>query len=456
MFTVFGIVAFPYAVLTHQFLYGDGAFFFANIITTKAVFSEPARFLGNAFIELPTLFALKVGIFNLETLSFIYVASLFYLPFFCYVTSVFLLFKKGLDIQATLLGLLYTILVYYTSFFIISEAHFSTGLFVLAITIMVTCSMRKLIPLLALLCIGIISISSYQFWLIFFPICIVYFLSKVVRQDNPFLIRSIHKIIVLVFIGGSIVNFINILSPVFSATRDEMFTVDFYNTWKFNLAACLLFGSVSLFSSSSSILEYIRNIGNRIRGSTRPPTSKRTQEIFHWMGFLGILASFIFLYTLGIPKPYNAYPLRSLNLFLPLLFLVSLLVLNGKAYSSVSARSIVVCGIFFSMTILVLQSCLYTTTNWQQFQSDFFNATQERTGYISIEDMPTMKNSPFLWGWTSPTLSILFQTMENKEVQSIIYNPDATWQPYGPQDLKNAAKLTSGLNGIFIIRDFEK
>jgi hypothetical protein len=454
MFTGLGLVVFPYAVLTHQHLYADGSFYFAQIIETGSVFSYPARFFGNAILELPTLFALKIGIINPETLSIIYGASLYYLPFFCYIAAALLLFRKGMSAQATLLGLMYTILVYFTSFFIISESHLSTGLFILVISIITTCNMQKVIPLLALLCISTIALLSYQFWVIFFPVCIVYFLFKVIGQDNPFYIRLIQIIIVFVFIGGSIVNLEGVLSSDFSAVRDDMLSVELFDTWQFNLAACLLFGSAILYSSSHSILVYVGNLGRRINGNLRFPITRRLQEPLHWVAFLGILGSFIFLYTLGIPKPYNAYPLRSLNLFLPLLFLFSLVVLDKKTHNSISAHFIAVWGIL-PMAILVFQTCLYTTSGWQQFQSDFFIATQERTGFISIEDVPAIKNSPFLWGWTSPTLSILFQTMEGKAVQSIIYNPDATWQPYGPQELKNAAILTGGLNGIFIIRDFE-
>jgi hypothetical protein len=455
VFASLGFIAFPLAIFSHFHLYADGAYYFARLVETGRVsgigrLDPDYRFFGKIITQLPTLLALQTETSDISILSLIYGSSLYFSPFICYIVAAFLLFRKGMDTQATLLILLYTILVYFTSYFIISESHLSSGLFVLTISIIATRCMRNIAPLLALMCIGTIALLSYEFWAIFFPVCIVFFLFKVFGQNTPSAIKPLQVIIVLLYIAGSITNTAGIIFSPLDANRDKMFSAHLHGTWPLLLAACLFFGSVVLYGCSGSTLVRILNLGRLFNGYRRFLCPQRPEAAFP-LALWGIFAASVFLYFRGLPNPNNAYALRSLNLFLPLLFALSFLSSHRKTQYSTPTRTIALCCVL-PMLILTMQASLYHTSRWVEFKRSFFIATQQRSGFVPI-DKVTISNPSLLWGWTSPTLSILFQTMQGRNVQSILFNPNAHWQPYGPQDIKNAARLTKSMHCNFIITD---
>lgn len=452
IFILLGLIAFPLAINSHQHLYADGAFLFTQILRTgHFLVGMQGRIFGLAILHLPTLLAFQVGTSDISTLSLIYGVSLYYFPFFCYVIAIILLYRKSMHIQATLLGLMYTILVYFTSFFIVSESHFAVGLFVLSVAIISTCKMEKVAPLFALACIGLIAISSYEFWAIFFPLCIIFLLIKIKGLKIPILSALFQVILVIIYIVGFIINVKNIVFPRDAVAQAAMFSTQLRNTWPFLIVACLFFGGVVLYSFFSS--RTIKNFSRSQRFISRHEFNANIPKIAFLLVMIGsFFASFILL-SKGIPVPFYAYHLRTLNLFLPLIFAFSLMTYRkGKDYST-QARTIALFCVL-PVLILTMHTRLYQTSNWDEFQKSFFYATQQRSGFIPINEV-SITNPSLLWGWTSPSFSILMQTIKGKDVQSIIYNPDAPWQPYGPQDFDGAENLVNKMHKNLLFSEIE-
>jgi hypothetical protein len=458
VFASFGFIAFPLAVLSHFHLYADGAFFFARIVETGrhpvawTWHSLVYRSFAHIITQYPSVLALQAGISDISTLSRIYGASLYYIPFTCYAMAACLLFRKGMHTQATLLALMYTILVYFTSYFIISESHLSTGLFVLTISIIATRRMRNIGPLLVLVCLGTIGLLCYEFWAIFFPICLAYFLCSTKGQEAPSAIKPLQGLIVLLYTAGSVASTGGIIFSKVSAQRNAMFSFQLHSVLPFFLAACLFFGSIVVCSCFGSTLIRILNLEGRVNGCRRFPCLHRLEAAFPsslWISF----AVSIFLYFRDLPSPQNAYALRSLNLLLPLMFASSFLAPRRKTQHSTSARKIALCCVL-PMLVLTMQASLYHTFRWNEFKTSVFAATQQLSGFVPVNEAK-ISNPSFLWRWTSPTLSILVQAMQGRNVQSILFNPNAKWQPYGPSESEGAARLAKSMHSGFIMTEME-
>lgn len=106
------------------------------------------------------------------------------------------------------------------------------------------------------------------------------------------------------------------------------------------------------------------------------------------------------------------------------------------------------------MLVVTVQSSLYHTSRWLHFKRSVFTVTQQHSGFVSVNDVD-IRNRSFLWRWTSPTFSILVQSMQGKNVKSILFNPNVAWQPYGPSDRENATRLAKSMLSDIIVPELE-
>ena len=108
------------------------------------------------------------GSSNLRVVSWLWGGALYYLPFLCFVFSVVALYRKGMEIHAAILTFTYLLLAFFTSSFIISESHLAVGLFVATLTVIATFEWKKS-TFVILLALALVSGSTYEFWVAFFP-----------------------------------------------------------------------------------------------------------------------------------------------------------------------------------------------------------------------------------------------------------------------------------------------
>lgn len=451
-FTALGLVAFPYAVASHMHLYADGAYTFAFLVGGGRL--PPTDLLSDrsfthVVTQLPTLLALRAGLTSVTTLSLIFGVSLYYLPFACYAAAAFLLLRKGMNTQAILLTLLYVVLIYFTSCFIIHESQFSSGLFALTLTIIIVLPMHRIGPLLLLVCIGVVAFSSYAFWVVFFPICIALFLRQVVRQPAPPWIRSIQVLVVFLYAAGAVLSVVQIVLTPYPDLRDSLLASHLLMVWRQFVAACLFFGAVALLSNRGLISTNEDSDWQAVSDSPASAARAKRTLVPSWVLLCGAIAAFEFVYFHAVPVPWNAYPLRSLQLALPAIFAFSFLALGSHGHELLRARAI---GLYcvLPMLLLAIQVNFYQTAKWTQFRGSFLTILQQRSGYVRVDEV-AVRNDSFLWGWTSPSLSIVLQAMQGADVRAILFNPRATWQPYGPNDVGGAIWLTHNLHNHFKI-----
>jgi hypothetical protein len=446
VFASLGLIAFPLAVYSQQHLYADGAVFTARLLETGHMLETGFfnRFLGHVIMEFPTFLFLHIGISNISTLSRIYGASLYYIPYICYAIATWFLFRKSMDTHATLLVLMCLILIFFTSYYMDQEAHLASGLFVLTLSIIATCNLRNVAPLLALICIGTVAMACYEFWAIFFPVCIVFFLYKIIGQAaiRP-AIKSLQGLLLILYFAGAIINTVGIFSPQYAVNRQDILQSLIYRVLPLALASCFYFGLVVLFSCFDSTLVRIFKPDQRINVYARFQSLQRAEVVFPLV-MLATFAVSVFLYFHVFPKPEDAFALRSLHLFLPLLFASSFLFPTRKMPASTPARTIALFCVL-PMLILTMQASLFHTTRWLDFKKSFYTETKHQSGFVPV-DQVHISNPSFLWGWTSPTLSILFQAMQGSNVQSIFFNPKESYPPCSPADYEGAEDLAKSLH----------
>ena len=441
-----GLIAFPYAVFAQQHIYADGAVFTARLIQTGRMsatgFSN--RIMAHLILELPTFFMLKTGLSNIQTLSRIYGFSIYYFPFLCNVLATWLLLRKRMNTQAVLLVSMELILVFFTSYYMDQEAQLASALFVLTLAIIATSNLRWATPLLVLVGLGVLSVAVYEFWAFFFPVCIFYFLLKIKRQIPIHLTgKFLQWLVLFSYVAGTVINVIGAFSPGYATNRGQLLHSLLHEALEWTLVSCLLFGVVILFSCFTPTLIRIFQLEKRLENLGRFQSPGSISVAFLLVLVITAAAS-VYLNLHNFPRPQDAYSFRTLHLFLPLLWAASFLARNEAASAPVAAPRV---ALLFVLPILILtmEASLLQTTRWLDYRSSLFTATQHHSGYVPIEQAQ-LSHSSFLWGWTSPTMSILEQAFHGRDVQSIFYNPTASLQPYAPDDYANAADLAKRLH----------
>ena len=449
VFLSLGLIVFPLAIFFHMNLYADGCYFFASMAETGKIATAAPTFsrLGGYWVrQAPTVIAMHFGVSDLSVLARIYGACLYYMPFVCYALATYLLFRKGLKTQATILSIMYLLIVYFASYFIITESHYATGLFVLSLAILTTCDLGKWSTLLSLMSLGILALFSYEFWALFYPVCLLFLLWKVPKRDTSHLVRSGHVSLLLLYVAGAIVNIAGIVVFVAPAQRDSMFTRHLQDVWPMVLGACLIMGIVQCWACFGDAIIRLLRIENMF-GKLRKKSSFTNAEVMFIVSFLITFTALVLTCFLRIPMVPKAYALRSLNLFLPLMFVLSLVPFAEKRANAKAARSIAICCLL-PILIVTVQGNTSTTLKWSGFTNSMFKQSQNLSGYVSVNNVG-FENRDLLWGWTSPILSILLQTMQGRDVKTVFYNPTAAWEPMGPHERERAKKFTAKIGGNF-------
>ncbi|MCF8033288.1 MAG: hypothetical protein K9K66_09210 [Desulfarculaceae bacterium] len=451
VFALLAFIAFPLAIIAHFHLYADGAWFLSGIFQENTLwpglnhFPPSTRGMALWLLQFPTQLAIENGVLNVRHLSYIFGASLYYMPLICYAATAYILYRKGRSTHATLLVLMYTILVYFSSYFIISESHLATGLFLLIFSIMATCDLRRAATLVALLCLGGIAVLTYQFWTVFFPVCLGFFLLKIRKLEVSYKIRIIHLMIIVLYAAGFVANAVAIFLFHSPNNRNAMILGHLEAYWPIPIVVCLLFGLLIFYVYfNSTATRYLNRIFVKFNGfsSWRQPGAIFTLAL--WVGF----AVFVFLYSsfhgITFSSPGKAYALRSLNLILPLFFALSFVSPEAGRAHPLSARAIALCCLF-PMMVLTMQASLSHTKGWLDYKRNVYAAARQNTGFVSIKDAKSILNSQYRWVWTTPSVSIAVQAIAGKDIKSILFNPDATWEPYGPSDREGAAACAKSM-----------
>ncbi len=482
VYAAFALIVFPLAIGSQSHLYADGAHHFANLLESKRldpIGHTPARTGHHVLVQGAMVGAMHCGMSNVRFLSWLYGFALFYYPWCGYLLASWLFLRAGLPRHAVLATLLYCLLACFTSFFIISECHLASALFVLTLAVLATRDLARRGAQAALFILWILSFSCYEFWVFYFPACLGILLVRSRRNSaNPACIRALSALAFL-YVVGAFFNFYSIDRTTAPQSRDAMFGSHFDLVWP-------VFCGVALFFAISILLAF--------SPSTAPPTGDSDSPLrMRWRFAAGKCAAWMqqaaarpaFQIVAGLAAaavmagiafnklatPATSYPLRTLHLILPLLFAAfagagaSLQSpaprrassdadtdLGANAASNSASESMNLNaskGLIFCLIAVLCIACqarLLHVAGFAEFRQRIFEATQSHAGYVAIEDaLPRSDDQRYEWFWTYPTLSLLFQTMEKTPVKSVLYNPALPSEPYGPRDAPHARAFLSAI-----------
>ena len=444
-------------VATHYHLYADGSYFLAKLLETGQFvnLSLKARFFHHLVTQSPVLIARTVGVLDTRALSWTYGLALLCFPWAFYLSAAVLFLNAGMTRHALLVTIAYVILFCLTGIFAAHEANLGTALFVLSLAVMTRgkpCAGRSFLGLLAICAAGL---SCYEYWAAFFPVVFVVFLQSTHRLA-PTRLRSAMRLTLGIFcVGGSVWNVIAIAFTTAPATRNALLGSDLRLTWPLVAGTCVLFAALCGVSGIYS-LDRVPLLHGRLRDIIVSKLHRLLsgEKIPTFLAAL-VLAVSPVIYLPGIVEPSQSYALRSLNLFIPLMLAASLYLAvasrgHGESPGS-PLRDRVLQYCLIGLLALTVQSHLYHTVGWLGFRHRLVQATQLETGYVPQGELRYFDGS-YGWGWTYPTMSILFAAIEGKPIKAIVFNPNASWQPFGPSAAQDAKNLAAALRVPFEVQ----
>lgn len=448
VFAVFAVILFPFAILCHAHLFADGSYLFTRFLELKtmdAAAHTPARMGHHILTQAGAWMAMQCGVSSLRQLSWLYGIALFYLPWLAYLGAAGLFLRANRPQHALLVALMYCLLACFTAFFIISESHFSAALFVLSCAVIVTCDLARRPVQIALFLLWCLSLSCYEFWALYFPVCLGLLLwappppSRTSARKYPLVLFA------LLYVLGAGLNVYSILFAPVAENRNAMFGNHFQSVWPQFMAVSILFLCALLFVASAVLLgkqtaRVPPGLSACVAKSHHAASSPAFLVVLGLMAAAGVIAFTFF--KVGDPK--YCYALRSLNLVLPLLFAGYLWLTPTLLHSvdnPVFAPKGLIAGLF-AVLCIASQALLCHSWGFAAFSHRVFAATRSHVGYVAIEDaLPG--NQRYATPWTYPTLSLLLQAMQPARVQSVLYNPTVLAQPFGPLDRDHARAFLS-------------
>ena len=153
------------ALYYFRFLYADGAYFFFQILERKAVcLPAEGRAASYLLTQWPAPAALAAGCENIRWLAWCFGAGLMLVPAFLHGASLWLLLRKGFQLQAVAYLAMVVLLMGFSGLCIVTDSHTPTAIFLLAVVLVAHFVPERTGVWWALGGIGVISFELYDFW----------------------------------------------------------------------------------------------------------------------------------------------------------------------------------------------------------------------------------------------------------------------------------------------------
>ncbi|MEI6632351.1 MAG: hypothetical protein WCP22_00885 [Chlamydiota bacterium] len=447
VFAAFALIIFPISILLHTHLYADGAYLFARMLesgTFDAAAHSQAR-VGHHFVtQFPVIVANKCGMSNLRHLSYIYGIAQYYLPWCLYLLACMLFLRANMLCHAVLLALMYCMLMCFTCWFINSESHLAVSLFAVTLAVISTGDLRRRADLTILALLWLLSLSCYEFWALYFLASLGLLVLQYTRRQVTLAVLTAFA---LLYVIGSGVNTYAIMFTRDVANRDNMFGRQFFQVCPQILAVSILFLVFILGTLGSMLLEHTGSqVSSRLKRCVALVLRGVDSSAFLVLVGLASVAGGEAVTFNRFARAKDAYILRSLNLFLPLMFAIFLDSTTGRPIDdracSFKPPKALLSGL---VAILFVTVCAWYhhAAEFRIFKRQVFAATQHNVGYVPLHSALSDQQNYQNYGWPTmyPTLSLLLQSMQGTSIRSVIYNPNATWQPFGPSDTAHAQRF---------------
>jgi hypothetical protein len=444
VFIVFSILAFqalvvlPLQILSQEFLYGDGAYYFILVLSKQQVISvDWPRLFTHALVQLPLIFSIKLlGLTSIKSLSYIFGFSLYVLPLLSLYISTRILVDTEERYFIIPILLSYFYISINTSLFIISECHVALSVFWVLLSIILTIKDTLTITRrIVLILLSLLSLRLYESYVLLGPVLVVILFvelsslsTKLSRID-----RCIMVVCAMCFVASSIIalkfivvprdpqNLQNILSPFRS--------LEFLNNWTFIFSSCVLILTVICWSMAFF------------------PNEFTTTTLLFSLCALSIailcLTPMLPAYSGYFFSPTRHYDMRYLAMVVPGLVGLSMVCTIGHKdiYAHIGGNTRAGLVSLFIIILLCLwnaQSQIVAFNKWNYYKDKFISALYYNNGIIDYRNT-CLRDLPYNWGWTLPTLSIILSGMYDMcNIHTIIISKDAKFRPF---DIYNVCTL---------------
>ena len=432
--TLLYIGAVVYSVLVEQPFFADGGHFFLKILEDKSVFDpgNKPRMWGHYFTEIPILFALQfTSIKDVSVLSYLFSSGFYLAQAFSLLVCLGITRKTNQNYMlfavAGVIGISGNMMFLTVQDGLLMSYLFFPLLFYLVLMEEYTLSH-------AIIVVGIACISTRTYESAMFnnpvPLAVLGVMAVKGWKGATHLTKSIWLVVGGFLAAGIYVAIDSVLHPVYHANQ-----ANFIESMRSAVQnPRVLFTTVSLVLLC---LHLIRN----------------DDRLFKWsVLFLGVTGLLIGLSPLLFPSltpPWQSYYARSYVVcVLPVFGLIAFYIMRFKRNitSMQWKRVSLVCLILVTVQLVCHISM---TFQWQGFRTVFIEELVAHKGPIIFEDARISKTHigsqilrPLSWGWTNPTMSIVWSP--NHDVTTVIANPassNGNWEPIKVLDLNTFPKL---------------
>jgi hypothetical protein len=436
-----------YAVLEDRFLYADGVDFFVNILESEEVYTNAwrnSRLFADFFTQYPLLFAIKSGVRDIETLGYIFSASL-YVP---YVIAIVVCLWATRGCREYILFLLIFLFAsaMNSEFFMVTESHVAAALFLSLNFLILLRTDWGIGTWLLAICLAIPTLRSYQSMLCFGPMLAAMAAWRGLKSRKLF-VRLGWIGFGLWFIAGAgfaltdIIHYPDPTTPsmadfgshIVSLVRDNMLSV-LKGTTHLHYSATL--SSIALFFLGSNF--------------SKSEKVARLLPFLMWGFAVGCLAVLVLLIVFPpLMEIHLHYKARTINVLFPIIIVLAMAAMRFKYVLLDEKRWR--CSIAIVTTLAIFQCSwhILATQQWAGYLNVFRKEISSRKGFVAFEDSILAKRNiqrqiiaGMNWGWTLPQMSIVLAP--EGRVQAIIGNKNPRWSshPFDPRKAKELPDLS--------------
>jgi len=404
---LFGLVVLPYSIAAHRQLYADGSAFLLSVIVSKSANAWVAcRCYQHILVQAPAAAAAAMGLSgHPQVLSRLYGAALFYFPFAAVVGAVLLLLRRNRCHDAAWLLLAYVLMNLFTHMFIVGEGHLCAALFLLQFALILVGDNAPRVYLPALLGLALLNTKVYESNVGFAAILLVTLILRWRGLTTNRILLTLVGVLAAVYVASIFYAGHSILYSRLSANRDELTKSLSLNRWN-----CF----PALVTAAILIVSFWRRI---------PKDLIIAGLCGCLLLALGMLADVI----PPLPPPVQGYLLRGWNLLIPAVIVVMLLVI--ETFRMRKCDAFVLASLLASVTPVTAAAHVEHTRHWRSFTLSFDRALRDHTGYVDFREA-RLDDEDYGWFWTYPTMSIVLQAFDGRDVQCILENRHTSFQPY--------------------------
>jgi hypothetical protein len=423
LWLLFGLLP---ALLGFRFLYGDGAFYLLQILEHRAFFlPTDVRQSAQILTQWPALGAIELGCTDLRLLARCLGAGMMLVPVLLHAVAILILLRRGRSLQAVVYLIMLWLLTLFSSLMVTSESHVAVAVFLLAVVVALGESRFGFWSWTSLLAIALISFRLYEFWFFYAGA-----LAALLGWRLKARLASMHRLerclggsLLLILLASMAYNASNLMAPGPHEDRGSLLQMLWGTTLPVYVAV------ISAWFAGLCAHAWLHACPPEAR-IVRLLPSARTR----WLALLIALAAIMAVALSGIQHNTMirySYPFRTLNLVLPMVYLVWLVCSNAPTRTSRALPGIRT--LLAALTVSLLVQEIQMTSGWRNYQR-WVGAVPPRQAGAVHAAMPPAGTLAAVWTypWTQSSQSFLAQALRSGAVNGISYDPGAVWDPYGP------------------------